>query len=181
MFRTVINKSEKHSKPVKTKNTIEPVIYRIRIYCELYVVIKNKCNTQLNVSFLFTIIIFMDTKNNINLYDIIIILIIASLTIFFLFRGTNASASSINVECNGEKYRYSLDKDQDIILHGAIGDLTLRIKDHSAAIIKSPCKNQICVQTGKISSPNAFIACVPSKVLVVVNPPKNLEVDDVAR
>ncbi|MBK5200890.1 MAG: NusG domain II-containing protein [Spirochaetaceae bacterium] len=123
----------------------------------------------------------MDTKHNINLYDIIIILIIASLAIFFLFRGNNTIATSINVEGNGEKYRYSLDKDQDIILHGAIGELTLRIKDHSAAIIEAPCKNQICVQSGKISTSNAFIACIPSKVLIVVNPTKNMEVDDIAR
>jgi hypothetical protein len=123
----------------------------------------------------------MDTKHNINIYDILIILAISIATLFFLFRGNNTDASVISVDVDGIKYRYSLDTDREIILHGAIGDLTLLIKDHSASIIEAPCDNQICVKSGSISNPNAFIACVPSKVLIVVESTKEMEVDDVSR
>lgn len=123
----------------------------------------------------------MNTKRNINIFDIIIIVIALSITIFFLTRGMNEDASKITVECNGETYRYSLDKDQTVTLEGAIGPTVLEIKDHKVAITSSPCKNQICVHTGWVSKPNSFIVCVPGKILVTVEGSEKLEIDDVAR
>lgn len=122
----------------------------------------------------------MDTKHRINIFDIIIIVIALAIAGFFLLKGSGNTASTITVECNGDTYRYSLDTDQSITLEGAIGPTQLEIKDHKVAIIESPCQNQICVQTGWISRPNSFIACIPGKVLVTIDGTDDMEVDDVS-
>lgn len=124
----------------------------------------------------------MDTKRKINIFDIIIIIVAITITGFFLFRGSGNDASTITVECNGDTYRYSLDNNQIISLEGAIGQTILEIKDHSVAIIKSPCTNQTCVHEGWISNPNSFIACIPGKILITVDSKskKGMEFDDVA-
>jgi hypothetical protein len=123
----------------------------------------------------------MGTKNKINIFDIIIIIVALAITSFFLFKGSTNKASTITVECNGDVYRYSLENDQIITLEGAIGPTILEIKDHSVAITESPCQNQTCVHTGWIKNPNSFIACVPGKILVTIDSNDDLEIDDVAR
>ena len=48
------------------------------------------------------------------------------------------------------------------------GTNTVVIKDGVVYINKASCKNQICVNTGKISKKGESIVCLPNKVIVEI-------------
>jgi len=70
-----------------------------------------------------------------------------------------------------EKIEIPLAKDTMIF----INSVEIKLKNQTAEIVKSDCKNQICVAAGRIYS-NGQIVCVPNKVMISLNR-KNPEID----
>lgn len=59
---------------------------------------------------------------------------------------------------------YPLDTDRKIVLEHN----TAVIENSKVQMIESDCKNQICVNTGKISKRGECIVCLPNKVILEI-------------
>ncbi|MCH3918825.1 MAG: NusG domain II-containing protein [Spirochaetia bacterium] len=114
-------------------------------------------------------------------YLILALAIALTLVLSFGLHGSSSSSTYLDVQCKGNHYLYSLDKDKELTFTGLLGPTTIEIKDGKAAFIESPCKNKICIKMGWISRPGQFAACLPNGVLITIKgKDADNEVDDVA-
>lgn len=105
------------------------------------------------------------TKADILLFAIFIALGI--LLSVFAFRGT--AGSSVRITVDGKLYgTYPLDRDDTITVERDGHENIITIKDGTVCMEYSSCKNQICVDTGKISKTNQSIVCLPNRVSVTI-------------
>ncbi len=99
------------------------------------------------------------------------ILLLAALLLFVLMRekqtketGTGAVAV---VTVDGEEFgRYSLNENGTFLLNG--GSNTLVIENGEAWVSEANCPDKVCMGMGKISRNGEFIACLPNRLIVIV-------------
>jgi len=65
--------------------------------------------------------------------------------------------------------RYPVDRDMTFRVSGAQGPLDICIARHGVSVVRATCKNQICVNTGRISHSYQQIVCAPNHVTVTVS------------
>ena len=75
---------------------------------------------------------------------------------------------------------YPLDIDNEIEIERDGHRNVVVIKDNTVHMDYSDCKNQVCVNTGKISKPGETIVCLPSYVIVEIVSSKEGGEDDEA-
>ena len=99
------------------------------------------------------------------------ILLVAALALFFVMRtlqardpGTGAQAV-VTVE-GREIGRYPLKKNGTFPLNG--GTNILVVENGEAWVSEANCPDKVCMGMGKISRNGEFIACLPNRLLVVV-------------
>ena len=63
---------------------------------------------------------------------------------------------------------YPLDSDNEIEIERDGHRNVVVIKDNTVHMDYSDCKNQVCVNTGKISKPGETIVCLPNYVIVEI-------------
>ena len=85
--------------------------------------------------------------------------------------------SSVSITAPGTEYIYSLSQDGMYFIPGALGNLTVEIADDGVRVLDAPCREKICIQTGAVSSSGAWIACMPSRVLIRVTGEASDEAD----
>lgn len=75
----------------------------------------------------------------------------------------------VRITCRGEEIGlYPLEKDAEIeILRNGHRNL-VSIQDHTVRMDSSDCKNQVCVDTGRISRTGEMIVCLPNRVVVEI-------------
>ena len=112
------------------------------------------------------------------------------LAIILLVLGISASVFSVmNVSdgqtvviyADGQEFgRYDLAQDQRIEVKQQGHSNEIIIKDGSVSMIFSDCKNQVCVNTGKVSKTSQSIVCLPNKVMVEIESGGEPEYDAIA-
>ena len=65
-----------------------------------------------------------------------------------------------------EKTRLPLDQDQKIHVKGPLGLTEIEVKNGHARIIRSPCKNKVCIKSGYIRYADRLAACIPNRVVI---------------
>ena len=65
-----------------------------------------------------------------------------------------------------ETIRLSLNADQTTHVKGPLGLTEVEIKKGQARIVRSPCKNKICIKSGYIRYADRLTACIPNRVVV---------------
>ncbi len=107
-------------------------------------------------------------------YDIIVILIILSISVFsyIIYQNTNAKDSpsaeiyyySELVETvalnRGIERVFSIKGKENVVFH--------LFEDGSICFEKSDCPDKLCIKTGKISKPGQFAACLPNGLLLKI-------------
>lgn len=89
-----------------------------------------------------------------------LIISIAGLIIF------SKQGSTVTIKQNNEiVYSESIGKDNTVTLDGN----TVIIEDGFVYMLNASCKNQVCVNTGKISKKGESIICLPNKVTVEIS------------
>ena len=79
--------------------------------------------------------------------------------------GRCQAGSVLEVRISGELYAtYDLTKDQDIEIQNEYGSNTLSIRNGAVSMTRSDCRNQICVRTGAIDTPEQMIVCLPHRL-----------------
>ena len=65
-----------------------------------------------------------------------------------------------------ETIRLPLDQDQKTDVKGPIGLTEIEVKNGHARIIRSPCKNKVCIKSGYIRYADRLAACIPNRVVI---------------
>ena len=65
-----------------------------------------------------------------------------------------------------ETIRLSLNADQTTHVKGPLGLTEVEIKKGKARIVRSPCKNKVCIKSGYIRYADRLTACIPNRVVV---------------
>ena len=65
-----------------------------------------------------------------------------------------------------ETIRLSLNADQTTHVKGPLGLTEVEIKKGQARIVRSPCKNKVCIKSGYIRYADRLTACIPNRVVV---------------
>ncbi|OHD55812.1 MAG: hypothetical protein A2Y33_14350 [Spirochaetes bacterium GWF1_51_8] len=85
-----------------------------------------------------------------------------------VFSTTGAKGANVLVSAPSGTFTYPLSTPRTIEVGGEHGVLTVVISNNQAAIVKSPCHNQICVHKGWCGIEGDGIICVPEKVAVKI-------------
>ncbi len=109
----------------------------------------------------------MDNFKTISISDIVLILILLILSVFFHNRFSNNNGDVIHIYIDNELYaKYDLKENREVQIDGKLGKAKLIIKDGTVQLIESPCPEQICVKTGKIKNSTGQIVCAPGHFMV---------------
>ena len=107
------------------------------------------------------------------LRDLIIagVLLAAALLLLFFVRSrqekeTGSGAMAVVTVDSGEQQSYPLNKDGVFPLNG--GSNTLVIENGEAWVSEANCPDKSCMGMGKISRNGEFIACLPNRVIIVI-------------
>ena len=65
-----------------------------------------------------------------------------------------------------ETIRLPLDQDQKTHVKGPIGLTEIEVNNGHARIIRSPCKNKVCIKSGYIRYADRLAACIPNRVVI---------------
>ena len=116
----------------------------------------------------------MKRRNDIILI-IILIIGIVSLFIFNLFRQNNTDLPYVNIYYE-DKILYSvpLEQNKEIVVTGAVSEMTIVIKNGKVSVRTSGCSNQICVHEGEKSHMNDTITCLPNKIYIKIGSKQNV-------
>lgn len=103
--------------------------------------------------------------------DIILffILIAGGLLISWLSLSGSIAGEKVVVTVDGQEYgTYSLYENQEVDIEQNGHHNHITINNGTVSMTFSDCKNQICVNDGKISKTKDSIVCLPNKVLVEI-------------
>ena len=104
------------------------------------------------------------------------VLLLAALLLFALTRGTREDGAAAVVTVDGvEIGRYPLSKSGTFPLNG--GTNILVVENGEAWVTEANCPDKICMAMGKISRNGEFIACLPNRLLIVVEGGEKSSVD----
>ena len=65
-----------------------------------------------------------------------------------------------------EVTRLALATDQTAQIKGPLGLTEVEVKEKQARIVRSPCKNKVCIKSGYIRYADRLAACIPNRVVV---------------
>jgi hypothetical protein len=75
-------------------------------------------------------------------------------------------ATHVMIQAEGRRHIYSLEEDISVTFDGPIGDTLVRIENGEVWVAEDPGPLQICVQKGRISNPDEWLACLPNEVFI---------------
>jgi hypothetical protein len=82
---------------------------------------------------------------------------------------TEASDKTVNIRQDGKVVgTYPLNRDCEIDLDSSGRHNIIRIQNGTVCMEESSCKNQVCVDQGKISRVGQSIICLPNRVVVEI-------------
>ncbi len=100
--------------------------------------------------------------------DIIIISIIVLIAVFLLvFMNYSKKQGNVIIVTIDDEIYETYDLNQDITVNLHTGN-TLVIKDNTAYVSESNCRDKICINQGKISIVGETIICLPHKLVIEV-------------
>lgn len=108
-------------------------------------------------------------------YDLIFFLILIMFYIFFFLKphGNNFAKKFVKIVTPYNTKIVSLNENQLIFAKGALGITKIQIKNLSVCVIESPCRNKICIQTGKIYNPDQIIYCATNGIYITIESEKS--------
>jgi hypothetical protein len=72
------------------------------------------------------------------------------------------------IQGHNSEWTFQHDTEETVVVNGPLGNTIVRIRDKSAWIEASPCENQTCVASGVIARQGQWAACLPNKVLLII-------------
>jgi hypothetical protein len=66
------------------------------------------------------------------------------------------------------QWYFPVDAEETVVVKGPLGDTVIKIEDKRARVESSPCANKTCITTGAVSAHGQWAACLPNKVLLLI-------------
>ncbi|MCH8157293.1 MAG: NusG domain II-containing protein [Nitrospinae bacterium] len=71
------------------------------------------------------------------------------------------------VEVNQKEVaRLPLDVNRIVHVKGPLGETEVEVREGRARIVRSPCKNKVCIKSGYIRYADRLAACIPNRVVI---------------
>jgi hypothetical protein len=104
------------------------------------------------------------------LFDYIVLLLaLGAIAAVSLYAYSGSSQpESVRIQGGEGEWIYPLDQDTRVLVRGPLGVTEVVIAGGAVRVIDSPCAEKICIITGAVSRPGAWIACLPNQVFVRV-------------
>lgn len=102
--------------------------------------------------------------------DILVIALAAAFTAFIGIKVYSGGYASSNVIIRGpdKTWVYPLNSEADIHVSGPLGETVVHIHEGRAEIVSSPCEGQTCVAAGAMTKNGQWAACLPNRVVVLI-------------
>ncbi len=100
---------------------------------------------------------------------VVALLVAAAVGSLWLVSGAPAGVrgSEAVIEVNGrEVHRFKLGADRRITVNGPLGRSVIEIKGTRVRMLRSPCRDKICVHTRWIDSAGQSVTCLPNRVVI---------------
>ena len=102
--------------------------------------------------------------------DIAIIIALLFVSVAFIpFMGSQSRDTVLVYKGADVIAEYRLDEDRVFHVDGVDGTLEIEIRNERVRVHSSPCRHQICVNTGWISRSYEQIICAPNLVLLLIH------------
>ena len=102
--------------------------------------------------------------------DIVIIIALLFVSVAFIpFMGSQSHDTVVVYRGGNVIAEYRLDQDRVFHVDGIDGTMEIEIRDEKVRVHASPCRHQICVNTGWISRSYEQIVCAPNLVLLLIH------------
>ena len=107
-------------------------------------------------------------KRNLKIFDWVAFFLSLFLFLGFTFFGWNRGEDTLYllVEDQNGSALYPLSEDKTITVEGPVGESVIQISEGEARFIHSDCADELCVQSGAISGPGEWAACLPNEVII---------------
>ena len=125
---------------------------------------------------------FMERKKPvIKFIDILIILAAAGVSFYSAYNAYIKPVGQAQVLIRGQdvEWTFPVNAEETVIVAGPLGDTVVKIHDNRAWVESSPCENQTCVASGHIVRQGQWEACLPNKVLLMIQGTGGGDVDAV--
>ena len=90
---------------------------------------------------------------------------------------SGSGSSHVRVQTANGEFLYELDSDTTVGFDGPIGTTHVEIENGAARVASSPCREQICVNSGAHDSAGDWTACLPNRIFLEVTGPNESEID----
>ena len=102
--------------------------------------------------------------------DVLVILLGAALTLLITIKvySANNEASRVVIRGPDKTWIFPIEAEETVSVAGSIGTTTVELYGGRAAIISSPCGGQTCVAAGHIHKTGQWAACLPNRVIILV-------------
>ena len=102
--------------------------------------------------------------------DIVIIIALLFVSVAFIPFMRSQSRKTVLVYKGADVIaEYRLDEDRVFHVDGVDGTLEIEIRNEKVRVHSSPCRHQICVNTGWISRSYEQIICAPNLILLLIH------------
>jgi hypothetical protein len=120
-------------------------------------------------------------KSIIKFIDVLIILIAAGVSFYSAYNAyiKPSGQAQILIRGQGGEWTFPVNAEETVIVAGPLGDTVVKIHENRAWVESSPCENQTCVASGHISRQGQWAACLPNKVLLMIQGTGGGDVDAV--
>ena len=97
---------------------------------------------------------------------ILIIVVVCALPFLYTRLWNNSGAASyLQIQAGTDKpLTEGLSPDRTLHIHGPLGDSVIEVSHGRARFISSPCRGQVCVQTGWLQATGDIAACLPNRI-----------------
>ena len=101
---------------------------------------------------------------------ILILLVVCTLPILYVHQWAGSeSVNSVLIQTgSSDPVTETLQPDRILHIEGPLGESVIEIRDGRTRFVSSPCKSQVCVHSGWLSSSGGFIACLPNRISVTL-------------
>ena len=112
----------------------------------------------------------MGRPRPLRLLDVVIIVALLFVSVAFIpFMGSQSHDTVVIYRGGDVIAEYRLDEDRVFQVDGVNGTLEIEIRNKKVRVNSSPCRHQVCVNTGWISRSYEQIICAPNLILVLIH------------
>jgi len=109
-------------------------------------------------------------RQNLRILDAVAILLSMAVLGAFSYHvyAERGGEAVLYIQNQSKVWIYPLSKEQEVDIPGPLGLTHVHIKDGTAFVESSPCRDKICIHMGRISRNGEWVACLPNRVFLRV-------------